>query len=138
MGRWFLGCPAYQSGPRKDGFRIHFSMASQSSFSRSLFCTSTSSRKRSRKRWPRCHRNVDPETVLPRTGLIRETTEKPSAHFTTAKTYVGTHTHTHTHTHTYIYIPYVCVCVDEIVVWGEVWDNNQSWCRFDRVRVIFF
>ena len=39
----------------------------------------------------RCHRNVDPETVLPRTGLIRGTPEKPSAHFTTAKTYVGTY-----------------------------------------------
>ena len=36
--------------------------------------TSTSSRNRSRKR------NVDPETVLPRTGLIRGTPEKPSAH----------------------------------------------------------
>ena len=36
MGRWFFGCPAYQSGPGKDGFRIDVSMASQSSFSRSL------------------------------------------------------------------------------------------------------
>ena len=34
---------------------------------------------------------VDPETVLPRTGLIRGTPEKPSAYFTTAKTYVGTY-----------------------------------------------
>ena len=36
MGRWFFGCPAYQSGPGKDGFRINVSMASQSSFSRSV------------------------------------------------------------------------------------------------------
>ena len=36
MGRWFFGCPAYQSGPGKDGFRIDISMASQSSFSRSV------------------------------------------------------------------------------------------------------
>ena len=33
MGRWFLRCPAYQSGPGKDGFRIDVSMASQSSSS---------------------------------------------------------------------------------------------------------
>ena len=51
MGRWFFGCPAYQSGPGKDCFRVDVSMASQSSFSRSP--------------------------------------ENPSAHFTTAKTYVG-------------------------------------------------
>ena len=56
MGRWFFGCPAYQSGPGKDGFRIDVSMASQSSFS------------------------SHPETVLPRTGLIRGAPEKPSAH----------------------------------------------------------
>ena len=31
MGRWFFGCPAYQSGPGKDSFRIDVSMASQSS-----------------------------------------------------------------------------------------------------------
>ena len=73
MGRWFLGCPASQSGPGKDGFLIDVSMVSQSSFSRSLLAAS------------RCHRNVDQET-----GLIRGTPEKPSAHFTTAKTYVGT------------------------------------------------
>ena len=36
MGRWFFGNPAYQSGPGKDGFRIDVSMASQSSFSRSI------------------------------------------------------------------------------------------------------
>ena len=24
MGRWFFGCPAYQSGPGKDGFRHLF------------------------------------------------------------------------------------------------------------------
>ena len=39
-GRWFLGCPAYQSGPGKDGFRIDVSMTSQSSFSRSLLAAS--------------------------------------------------------------------------------------------------
>ena len=55
MGRWFFGCPAYQTGPGKDGFRIDVSMASQSSFSRSLLAaslaaTSTSSKKISRKR----------------------------------------------------------------------------------------
>ena len=27
MGRWFHGCPAYQSGPWKDGFRIDVSMS---------------------------------------------------------------------------------------------------------------
>ena len=43
MGQWFLGCPAYQSGPGKDGFQIDVSMTSQSS-------TSTSSKKRSRRR----------------------------------------------------------------------------------------
>ena len=88
IGRWFFGCPAYQSGPGKDDV----SMASQSSFSRSLpaasrsgnklrcsafISTSTSRKKRSRRRWLRCHRNVDPETVLPRTELIRGTPEKP-------------------------------------------------------------
>ena len=36
MGRWFFGCPAYQSGPGKEGFRIDLSMVSQSSSSRSL------------------------------------------------------------------------------------------------------
>ena len=36
MGQWFFGCPVYQSGPGKDGFWIDISMASQSSFSRSL------------------------------------------------------------------------------------------------------
>ena len=36
----------------------------------------------------RYHRNVDPETVLPRTGLISGIPEKPSAYFTTARTYV--------------------------------------------------
>ena len=36
MGRWFFGCPAYHSGPGNDGFRIDVSMASQSSFSRSV------------------------------------------------------------------------------------------------------
>ena len=35
---------------------------------------------RSTFRWLRCHRNVDPETVLPRIGLIRGTPEKPSAY----------------------------------------------------------
>ena len=34
MGRWFFGCPAYQFGPGKDGFRIDVSMASQSISSR--------------------------------------------------------------------------------------------------------
>ena len=34
MGRWFFGCPAYQSGPGKDGFWIKVSMASQSSSSK--------------------------------------------------------------------------------------------------------
>ena len=42
IGQWFLGCPAYQSGPGKDGFRIDVSMASQSSFSRSLLAPSRS------------------------------------------------------------------------------------------------
>ena len=51
-----------------------------------FFSTSTSSEKRSRRRWLRCKRNLEPETVLPRTGLI---SEKPSAYFTTARTYVG-------------------------------------------------
>ena len=32
MGRWFFGCP----GPGKDGFQIDVTMASQSSFSRSV------------------------------------------------------------------------------------------------------
>ena len=36
MGRWFFGRPAYQSAPGKDAFRIDVSMASQSSFSRSV------------------------------------------------------------------------------------------------------
>ena len=75
MGRWFFGCPAYQSG------------------------TSTSSRNRSRKRWLRCHRNVDQETVLPRTWLISGTPEKPSAYFTTANTYVGTYIYKSVATH---------------------------------------
>ena len=66
--------------------------------------TSTSRKKGSRKRWLRCHRNVDPETVLPRTGLIRGTPEKPSAHFTTAKTYVGI----------YIYRIYICMYISDI------------------------
>ena len=71
MGRWFFGCPAYQSGPGKDGFRIDVSMASQSSFSRSV------------------------PAAAP---------EKPSAHFTTAKTYVGTYI--------YIYIlVYLYICI---------------------------
>ena len=39
IGRWFLGCPAYQSGPGKDGFRIDVSMASQSSSSTAYFTT---------------------------------------------------------------------------------------------------
>ena len=34
---------------------------------------------------------IETETVLPRTRLIRGTPEKPSAYFTTAKTYVGTY-----------------------------------------------
>ena len=42
MGRWFLGCPAYQSGPGKDGFWIDVSMASQSSSSKSLLAASRS------------------------------------------------------------------------------------------------
>ena len=42
MSRWFFGCPAYQSGPGKDGFRIDVSIASQSSFSRSLPAASRS------------------------------------------------------------------------------------------------
>ena len=45
MGRWFFGCPAYQSGPGKDGFRIDISMASQSSFSRSVPAASRSRNK---------------------------------------------------------------------------------------------
>ena len=45
MGRWFFGCPAYQSGPGKDGFRIDVSMASQSSFSRSVPAASWSRNK---------------------------------------------------------------------------------------------
>ena len=28
IGRWFFGCPAYQSGPGKDDFQIDVSMAS--------------------------------------------------------------------------------------------------------------
>ena len=43
LGRWFFGCPVYQSGPGKDGFRIDVSMASQSSFSRSVPSASWSS-----------------------------------------------------------------------------------------------
>ena len=35
-GWFFLGCPAYQSGTGKEGFRIDVSMASQSSSSGSL------------------------------------------------------------------------------------------------------
>ena len=42
IDRWFLGCPAYQSGPGKDGFLIDVSMASQSSSSRSLLAASRS------------------------------------------------------------------------------------------------
>ena len=42
IGRWFLGCPAYQSGPGKYGFRIDVSMTSRSSFSRSLLAASRS------------------------------------------------------------------------------------------------
>ena len=42
MGRWFFGCPTYQSGPGKDGFWIDVSMASQSYFSRSLPAASRS------------------------------------------------------------------------------------------------
>ena len=42
MGQWFYGCPAYQSGPGKDGFQIDVSMASQSSFSKSLLAASRS------------------------------------------------------------------------------------------------
>ena len=40
IGRWFLGYPAYQSGPGKDGFRIDVPTAFQSSFSRSLLAAS--------------------------------------------------------------------------------------------------
>ena len=40
IGRWFLGCPTYQSSPGKDGFRINVSMTSQSSSSRSLLAAS--------------------------------------------------------------------------------------------------
>ena len=62
MGRWFFGCPAYQSGPGMDVFRIDVSMASHSFF-------------------------LDLFLLLVEGG----TPEKPSAHFTTAKTYVGTY-----------------------------------------------
>ena len=44
MGRWFIRCPAYQSGPGKDGFRIDVSMESQSSFSRSLLADTQDTR----------------------------------------------------------------------------------------------
>ena len=50
MGRWFFGCPACKSGPGKDGFRIDVSMASQSSFSRTLPAA-----RRSRFRWHLSH-----------------------------------------------------------------------------------
>ena len=99
MGRWFIGSPAYQSGPGKGDFRIDVSMASQSSSSESLLAasrsrnkllcsSSTSSEKRFRKRWLRCHRNVDLETILPRTGLIRGTPKKPSVYLYTYCIYI--------------------------------------------------
>ena len=37
-----------------------------------FFSTSSSSKKRSRRRWLRCHRNFDPETVLPRNKMQAE------------------------------------------------------------------
>ena len=81
MGRWFFGCPAYQSGPGKDGFRIDVSMAPQSSFSRSL---PTASRSASQDR------------------TDTRDTRKPSAHFITAKTYVGTYIYIYIYIYTYI------------------------------------
>ena len=93
MGRWFLGCPAYQSGPGKDGFRIDVSMASQSYFSRSLLGASRSSDTRDTR-----------ETISP--FYNRENIRR------------NTHTHTHIYIYIYIYYFYLFISVGLVIIKG--------------------